>query len=55
MNAIEEAAPVLRDDPLREMALTRPADLRALGRISGVGARKLEAYGEDFLSVIAEF
>ena len=46
---------IFHDATLREMALTRPADLRALGRISGVGARKLEAYGEDFLSVIAEF
>lgn len=46
---------IFHDATLREMALTQPADLRALGRISGVGARKLEAYGEDFLSVIAEF
>jgi ATP-dependent DNA helicase RecQ len=37
------------------MALTRPTDIRALGRISGVGARKLEAYGEEFLSVIAQY
>ena len=46
---------IFHDATLREMALTRPADIRALGRISGVGARKLEAYGEDFLSVIAQF
>jgi ATP-dependent DNA helicase RecQ len=46
---------IFHDATLREMALTRPADIRALGRISGVGARKLEAYGEEFLSVIAQF
>ncbi|OYU01449.1 MAG: DNA helicase RecQ [Sphingomonadaceae bacterium PASS1] len=46
---------IFHDATLREMALTKPADIQALGRISGVGARKLEAYGEDFLSVIAQF
>jgi ATP-dependent DNA helicase RecQ len=46
---------IFHDATLREMALTKPADIHALGRISGVGARKLEAYGEDFLSVIAQF
>ena len=46
---------IFHDATLREMALTRPANIHALGRISGVGARKLEAYGEDFLSVIAQF
>ena len=35
------------------MAATRPASLAALGEIGGVGARKLEAYGEAFLSVIS--
>lgn len=46
---------IFHDATLREMVLTRPADICALGRISGVGARKLEAYGEEFLSVIAQF
>jgi ATP-dependent DNA helicase RecQ len=46
---------IFHDATLREMALTRPTDIRALGRISGVGARKLEAYGEEFLSVIAQY
>jgi ATP-dependent DNA helicase RecQ len=46
---------IFHDATLREMALTRPADIRALGRISGIGARKLEAYGAEFLSVIAQF
>jgi ATP-dependent DNA helicase RecQ len=46
---------IFHDATLREMALTKPTNSHALGRISGVGARKLEAYGEDFLSVIAQF
>ena len=46
---------IFHDATLREMALTRPADIHALGRISGVGARKLEAYGAEFLSVIAQY
>jgi ATP-dependent DNA helicase RecQ len=43
---------IFHDSTLREMAATRPATLAALGRITGVGARKLEAYGERFLAVI---
>ena len=46
---------IFHDATLREMALTKPTNIHALGRISGVGARKLEAYGEDFLSVIGQF
>jgi ATP-dependent DNA helicase RecQ len=34
------------------MAALRPASLAALGELSGVGARKLEAYGEAFLAAI---
>jgi ATP-dependent DNA helicase RecQ len=36
------------------MAQARPASLAALGEIGGVGARKLDAYGEAFLRVIRE-
>ncbi len=43
---------IFHDSVLREMATTKPANLAALGRISGVGARKLEAYGDSFLEVI---
>ncbi|QNQ09143.1 DNA helicase RecQ [Sphingomonas alpina] len=45
---------IFHDSVLREMATTRPANAAALGRISGVGARKLEAYGDAFLQVIRE-
>jgi len=43
---------IFHDATLRAMAAERPTSLEALGQISGVGARKLEAYGTDFLQVI---
>jgi ATP-dependent DNA helicase RecQ len=45
---------IFHDSVLREMAELRPATRDALSRISGVGARKLDAYGDAFLSVIRE-
>ena len=45
---------IFHDAVLREMASARPADRTALGAISGVGSRKLEAFGEAFLSVIRQ-
>ncbi len=46
---------IFHDATLREMALIRPANLAALGEIGGVGARKLAAYGEQFLAVIRQY
>ena len=43
---------IFHDSTLREMAAVRPATLAELGAIPGVGARKLEAYGDAFLAVI---
>jgi ATP-dependent DNA helicase RecQ len=43
---------IFHDSTLRAMAATRPRTLAELGRIPGVGARKLEAYGAAFLAVI---
>ncbi|MFC3712270.1 DNA helicase RecQ [Sphingoaurantiacus capsulatus] len=43
---------IFHDSTLREMAQLKPASLAALGEISGVGARKLDAYGPAFLSAI---
>ena len=45
---------IFHDSVLRDMALSRPDNLSRLGQISGVGARKLEAYGDAFLQVIRE-
>ena len=43
---------VFHDSTLREMASARPATLAALGQLPGIGAKKLEAYGERFLRAI---
>ena len=45
---------IFHDATLREMAAARPADRAALGAIGGIGARKLEAYGDAFLAVIRQ-
>ena len=45
---------VFHDSVLRDMASIRPASLEALGQIGGIGARKLDAYGDAFLSVIRQ-
>ncbi len=53
--AVEAGVPpyvIFHDSTLREMAQARPENLDAMGHISGVGARKLEAYGQAFLNVI---
>jgi len=44
---------IFHDATLREIALSEPDSLEALGHISGVGARKLEAYGDDILERVA--
>jgi ATP-dependent DNA helicase RecQ len=46
---------IFHDATLRELAQRRPKDLSNIAMISGIGARKLEAYGEAFLSVIRGF
>ena len=43
---------VFNDATLVAMATTRPSSLREMGRISGVGALKLDKYGERFLKII---
>lgn len=43
---------VFPDRTLIEMATERPGTLDALGRITGVGAVKLDRYGADFLAVL---
>lgn len=55
--ALAEAAKVpayiiFTDRTLIEMAETRPRDLDGMARIAGVGAKKLENYGAEFLRVI---
>ena len=56
--ASESAVPpyiVFGDATLQQMASRIPQDLNAMSRISGVGAVKLQRYGEEFLSEILDY
>jgi ATP-dependent DNA helicase RecQ len=44
---------IFHDSTLRAMAASRPATMAEMGRIPGVGARKLDAYGAAFLAAVA--
>lgn len=46
---------IFHDAVLREMATMRPSTLADMGEISGVGAKKLDAYGERFLVTIRQY
>jgi ATP-dependent DNA helicase RecQ len=43
---------IFHDATLRDIARIRPASLDALRGISGIGAKKLEAYGEDIVGLV---
>jgi ATP-dependent DNA helicase RecQ len=45
---------IFHDATLREMAALRPRTMHGLGQVSGVGERKLDAYGAAFLAVLRE-
>src|SRR5699024_10186669 len=53
----KELAPfmIFHDSSLREMAFYFPQDRESLLAIKGVGLKKYESYGEDFISVIKNF
>jgi len=44
---------VFHDATLREIAASAPADLAALGAVSGVGENKLATYGQQILDLLA--
>ena len=46
---------IFHDATLREMAEAKPDSLAALSQITGVGSRKLDAYGDAFLAVLRAF
>ncbi|MCW8982432.1 MAG: HRDC domain-containing protein, partial [Gammaproteobacteria bacterium] len=46
---------IFHDATLAEMVENRPETLDQLSNISGVGERKLEAYGEPFLDLLNEY
>jgi len=43
---------IFHDATLREIARMRPSSLDTLRGISGIGARKLEAYGEEIVGLV---
>ena len=45
---------IFHDATLRDIAHQRPDSIEELATISGVGDRKLDAYGEDILALLAE-
>jgi ATP-dependent DNA helicase RecQ len=56
--AIEAGVPpyvIFHDATLRQMAAIKPQNISDLELISGIGARKREAYGESFLAVIKSY
>lgn len=52
-----EVAPyiIFNNATLKEVALLRPVTLTELGRISGIGARKLASYGEALLACLDQY
>ncbi len=46
---------IFHDSTLREMAEQRPSSIREMSHISGIGQKKLDAYGEAFLAAIRPF
>jgi ATP-dependent DNA helicase RecQ len=46
---------IFHDSVLRDMATRRPASRAELAHLSGIGARKLDLYGDAFLDVIRGF
>jgi len=45
---------IFHDATLRDIARQQPDSIEGLGTISGVGDRKLEAYGEEILALLAD-
>ena len=43
---------IFHDATLRDVARVRPASLDALRGISGIGAKKLEAYGDEIVGLV---
>ncbi|MCI4591282.1 DNA helicase RecQ [Sphingobium sp. BYY-5] len=46
---------IFHDSTLREMAEQRPSSIRDMSHISGIGQKKLDAFGDAFLAAIRPF
>lgn len=45
---------IFHDATLQELCQTRPSDMQAMGRITGIGTQKLARYGQQFLEVVRQ-
>ena len=43
---------VFHDRTLRAISQANPSDLESLGEVSGIGPRKIEAYGASVLALL---
>ena len=43
---------IFPDATLHQMLIHKPQSLEAMGKLNGVGSKKLEKYGKDFISII---
>jgi ATP-dependent DNA helicase RecQ len=43
---------IFHDGTLKEIARAKPMTMTALGEVSGVGEKKLEAYGRDIIALV---
>ncbi|MEO1731033.1 MAG: DNA helicase RecQ [Pseudomonadota bacterium] len=46
---------IFHDSVLREIAAAKPGSLDTMAHLPGIGAKKLETYGEDFCAVVRSF
>ncbi len=56
--AKEQSVPayvIFHDSTLRQMATDKPRSPKAFAKLSGVGQRKLESYGQAFMDVILQY
>ncbi len=44
---------IFHDGTLKEIARAKPTTMAALGGLSGVGEKKLEAYGQEIVAIVA--
>ena len=45
---------IFPDATLHQMLLHKPKTLEEMAKLNGVGAQKLEKYGEDFLAILTK-
>ncbi len=46
---------IFHDKTLREIAINKPRDNNAMSQINGIGLRKIELYGKEFLQIVENY